>query len=89
MCRSSRATRVLANRTIIGVFAARRLVLRNPDPTPQALEAPKARALPLRYTPADFVLRKRTCFLSEALKTSLQRSCAPAIARRAAGKSRR
>ena len=40
------------------------------DPPP----APKARALPLRYTPAGFVLRKRTCFLSDAQKTSLQRS---------------
>ena len=46
--------RVLANRTIIGAFAARQLVLRTRRPYPAwAPEAPKARALPLRYTPTD------------------------------------
>ena len=41
----------------------------NPRP-----RAPKARALPLRYTPTCFVLTKRMCFASDAPKTSLHRS---------------
>ena len=63
---------VLANRTMIGAFAARPLVLRNPDlRPPRPRSAPKARALPLRYTPAGFVLAKRMCFGSAAFKVSL------------------
>ena len=41
----------------------------NPHP-----RAPKARAPPLRHAPTGFVPRKRMCFASDGLKTSLQRS---------------
>jgi hypothetical protein len=70
----SEARSVPANRTIIGAFAARRIVLKAPDPTPhRPLRLPKH----VRYrcaTPRRFVLGNRICFPSVAQKTSLHRS---------------
>ena len=66
---------VLTNRTMIGAFAARPLVLRTTDPRPLG---PRRLPRHVRYhcatTPAGFVLTKCTWFACDALKTSLQRS---------------
>ena len=51
------------------------------DPPPFGPAGSQARALPLRYTPAGFVLTKRMCFGSDAPKTSSALSARCLVAR--------